>query len=49
MRVIDSKYCVFLDDNLIQSLDFKIIGIKTPTPKSYYESLNRFFGLIEKI
>lgn len=48
MRVIDSKYCVFIDDNLIQSLDFKIIGIRTPTPKSYYESLNRFFGLIEK-
>ena len=48
MSVIDSKYCVFLDDNLIQSIDFKILEIKTITPKSYYESLNRFFSLIEK-
>ena len=46
--ILDHEYCVFLDDNLVYDTDFKILGIKTISATSYFQSLSSFFDLIEK-
>jgi len=47
-RLIAGEYCVFLDDNLAYSADFKILNIKTIEPSFYLNSLNAFFDRLEK-
>lgn len=43
------RYCVFLDEYLPFHPDFKMSGIKTINPEKYYNSLNRFFDVIESL
>lgn len=46
-NIIKEKYCVFLDEYLPYHPDFKMFGINTIEPESYYIALNRFFKNIE--
>ena len=46
-KLINYKYCVFLDDNIVHDTDFKMLDIKTVTAEKYYDSMNRFFDFIE--
>jgi hypothetical protein len=46
-RVVKGKYAVFLDIFLPYQSDLEICGLKTIEPSSYYQSLNRFFALVE--
>lgn len=43
-----NDYCVFLDEYLPYHPDYKILGLTTVNAIPYYESLNRFFDLIER-
>lgn len=47
-RIINTDYCVFLDDNLVYDTDFKILNIKTVEPTSYFTSMRTFFDRVEK-
>jgi hypothetical protein len=47
-RLIQGKYAVFLDANAPYHSDAGIMGLKLLNACNYYQSLNRFFGLIEK-
>lgn len=47
VNLIDTKYCLFLDEYFPYHPDFKILGIETLEPIEYYNSLNRFFNLVE--
>jgi hypothetical protein len=47
-RVTDGKYAVFLDQYLPHHTDFELVGLPVVNPKRYYQSINRFFGLLEK-
>lgn len=47
-RVIDNKYCVYLDEYLPYHPDFEMFNIKTVDPSNFYEKLNNYFDLIEK-
>ena len=42
------KYAVFLDLNMPYHSDLAREGLKTVNPHDYYQSLNRFFSLLEK-
>ena len=42
------KYVVFLDLNMAYNSDLAMDGLKTVNPHNYYQSLNRFFTLIEE-
>lgn len=47
-KLITYKYCVFLDDCLINHPDLKLLNIKSADPIEYYGRLNNFFDVIEK-
>ena len=46
-RVVKGKYAVFLDINLPYQSDLAICGLHTVHAINYYQSLNRFFDLLE--
>lgn len=47
-KLVTYKYCVFLDDYLIDHPDLKLLNIKPADPAEYYNRLNEFFDAIEK-
>lgn len=47
-RMIDNKYCVYLDEYLPYHPDFKMFKIDTVNPAVFFEKLNAFFDLIEE-
>jgi len=47
-RLIQYKYAVFLDINLPYQSDLALSGLPAVTPTSYFNSLNRFFELLEE-
>ncbi|MCK9582208.1 MAG: hypothetical protein M0Q46_01090 [Endomicrobiales bacterium] len=47
-RLIDKKYCVFLDEYLPYHPDLKMFNIPAVNADNYYKSMNNFFDLIEK-
>jgi hypothetical protein len=47
-RTVKEKYAVFLDINLPYQSDLAICGLPAVTAASYFQSLNRFFALLEK-
>lgn len=47
MRPAEGSYAVFLDVNLPFQTDLAIVGLAAVEPREYYESLNRFFKLVE--
>jgi len=46
-RLVPGRYAVFLDINLPYQSDLAVFGYPQIDPRSYYQSLNRFFGLLE--
>lgn len=48
LRVIDNKYCVYLDEYLPYHPDFIMFNVKTVDPSNFYKKLNDYFDLIEK-
>lgn len=46
-KIVNERYCVFLDENLPYHIDFKMLNINTIEPEQYYQSLNTFFNYIE--
>ena len=46
-KLVDGKYCLFLDEYLPYHPDFELLNIKTVDPKIYYRVLNEFFDIIE--
>ena len=46
-RVVQGKYAVYVDQNLPYHSDFSLSSIPTLNPNNYYQSLCRFFGLIQ--
>lgn len=48
LRIVDNKYCVYLDEYLPYHPDFEMFNIKTVDPYIFYEKLNNYFDLIEK-
>ena len=47
VRAVKGRYAVFLDIYAAYQSDLEICGLKPIDPSSYYQSLNRFFGLLE--
>ncbi len=47
-RLVQGKYAVFLDINLPYQSDLVLCGLPAVTPSSYFNSLNRFFDLLEE-
>ncbi len=47
-RLVAEPFAVFLDSNLPYHQDLVFCGYPQIDPAAYYESLNRFFGLIEQ-
>jgi len=47
-RLVDKKYCVFLDEYLPYHPDLKMFNIPAVNADNYYKSMNNFFNLIEK-
>jgi hypothetical protein len=45
---ITGDYCVFLDGNLAEDSDNRVLGLKTVTPQLYFKGMNLFFDRIEK-
>ena len=46
-NLIEEKYIVFLDENIINHTDFSILNAKVEDEKLYYQELNNFFKYIE--
>lgn len=46
--MIDGKFCLFLDEYLPLHPDFKLLGIKSVDADEYYDTINRFFDVIEE-
>lgn len=46
-RLVKGKYAVFLDINLPYQSDLALYRMPAVNPDNYYQSLNRFFGLVE--
>ena len=46
-RPTECPFAVFLDINLPFQSDLAIVGMTAVDPREYFESLNRFFGLVE--
>lgn len=46
-RIVKGRYAVYLDIYLPYHNDNRILGRATVNPVTYYQSLNRFFGLLE--
>jgi hypothetical protein len=47
-RLIESDYCVFLDEYLPHHPDFEIVNSKTIDESEYYPQLNKYLDYIEK-
>jgi hypothetical protein len=47
-RIVNSEYCVFLDDNLVYDADLRIINERSVEPVTYFKSLSAFFERLEK-
>lgn len=47
-RIIENKYCVYLDDRGPSQYDYKILNIKEIDYARLYNSLNTFFAIIEE-
>jgi hypothetical protein len=47
-RLIESDYCVFLDQYLPHHPDFEIVNLKTIDENEYFPQLNKYFDYIEK-
>lgn len=47
-QIIKSEYCVFIDDNLIYDIDYKIFNMQID-PAVYFKSLCSFFDRLEKM
>jgi len=47
--LVNGRYCVYLDDNIVDDPDFVIFRVKTVKADAYYNALNRFFKYIEDI
>jgi hypothetical protein len=47
-RLVTGRYAVFLDINLPHHSDLALVGYPRIDASSYYRSLNRFFGLLER-
>lgn len=48
-RVVGGRYAVFLDINLPYQSDLDLVGLRPVEPDRYYASLNRFFGVLERV
>lgn len=46
-RIVKGRYAVFLDVNLPFHNDHKIMGLTSVNADTYYQSMNRFFDLVE--
>lgn len=46
--LVKGKYAVFLDINLPFQSDLAVVGLQALSAKIYYQSLNRFFALLEQ-
>lgn len=46
-RLVDRKYCVFLDEYLPYHSDFTLFGMQTVDAEPYYSLMNEFFERIE--
>ncbi len=46
-RIIENKYCLYLDEYLPFHPDFDLLNIKTIEPNNLYTTLNRFFDKLE--
>jgi len=47
-RILDSNYCLYLDEYLPFHPDFQMFNIKTIDHENFYKALNSFFYFIEK-
>ena len=47
LRLVNERYCVFIDEMLPSHPDFGILGIKTIDPSLYYRKINKFFKNVE--
>ena len=47
-RLVEGRFAVFLDIYLPHQSDLKIVGLGAIDATNYYQSLNRFFGLLER-
>lgn len=47
-KIINNKYCVYLDEYLPHHPDFEMLNIKTIEPIDFYNKLNAFFEFVEK-
>jgi hypothetical protein len=46
-RLVQGRFCVFLDVNLPHHPDLKMAGLQAVDPQDYYAALNHFFDLVE--
>ncbi len=46
-RLIEFKYCVYLDEYLPFHPDFKMLNIKVVNPSEFYNRINDFFNFLE--
>jgi hypothetical protein len=46
-RIIENKYCLYLDEYLPFHPDFDLLNINTIEPNNFYTTLNRFFDKLE--
>lgn len=47
-KIVDGDYCVFLDGNLANDSDNKVLGFRTVTASQYFQAMKSFFDRIEK-
>lgn len=47
-RILEGRYAVFLDNYLPYHPDFKIVGLQSVDPHSYFFSINRFLKIFEQ-
>lgn len=48
VRIVENKYCLYLDEYLPFHPDFDLFNIKTIDSNNFYNVLNRFFDNLEK-
>ena len=48
IRITEGRYAAFLDINLPFQTDLQLVGFPAIEPRGYYDSLNRFFSIVEK-
>ena len=46
-RIIPENYCVFIDNYITNHPDLKILNLSSIEPQKYFETLNRFFEIVE--